>query len=495
MKSIAELAQLENDPNVEEVKVVSLNHGITQANLTTLCSHDERFRVITELSLDVSQIDLNQFGLKVKDELILDVCLYLRKQRLTQGDDILKMSQMPLLIIEILSPKALSDILFKFKAYFALGIKSCWLVTDVTQFPKNFGILSNMKPNYLDLYTNYLSVTFGYATSTGLSNLLDGKVSHDQVTRALSSQACTSKDLWLPVKPTLRQVESEEGCLIFDDSIVEKPWRDENELIGWHYDHSKGRHVKGINLLNCLYHIEKTSIPIAFELIHKPLVYCDIKTRQETCLSEITKNELMRNRFDTGVQNAVKFHWVLFDSWFSSAENMAHIKFEPNKEFIGALKSNRLVALREEDKAQGRFTRWDQLQWSEQQAIYGWLKGMAFPVQLAHQVFTNPDGSYGILYLACSQLKADWNTITTIYQQRWQVEVFHKSLKSNAAVAKSPARRLVSQANHVLASLVAVFKMEQLKMRTKLNHFALKSRLYLNAVRAAYDELQILRAA
>ena len=62
-------------------------------------------------------------------------------------------------------------------------------------------------------------------------------------------------------------------------------------------------------------------------------------------------------------------------------------------------------------------------------------------------------------------------------------------------MAKSPARRLVSQANHVLASLVAVFKMEQLKMRTKLNHFALKSRLYLNAVRAAYDELQILRAA
>jgi hypothetical protein len=56
---MVELVQLENDPNHEEVKLGSLNHGITQANLTILFSHDERFRVITELSLDVSQIDLN----------------------------------------------------------------------------------------------------------------------------------------------------------------------------------------------------------------------------------------------------------------------------------------------------------------------------------------------------------------------------------------------------------------------------------------------------
>ncbi len=224
--------------------------------------------------------------------------------------------------------------------------------------------------------------------------------------------------------------------------------------------HSKGRHVKGINLLNGWYHVKEISIPIALELIHKPWVYCDVKTRPEKRLSEITKNELMRNRFDVCVQNAVKFHGVLFDSWFSSAENMAHIKLKYQKEFISTLKSNRLVALSEEDKAQGRFTRLDQLQWPEQKAIQGWLKGIAFPVQLAHQVFTNKDGSHSILYLACSQLEADWNTITTTYQKRWQVEVFHQSLKSNAALAKSPARRLVSQTNHVFASLVAVFKLE-----------------------------------
>jgi hypothetical protein len=174
---------------------------------------------------------------------------------------------------------------------------------------------------------------------------------------------------------------------------------------------------------------------------------------------------------------------------------MTHIKLNLKKDFVGALKTNRLVALSEEDKMKGCFTRIDQVDWSEQDVKKGWLKGMTFPVQLVRQVFTNKDGSTGILYLVCSDLEADWDTITTTYQKRWQVEVFHKSLKSNAATSKSPARRIVSQANHIFASIVAVFKMEKLKMDTHLNHFALKAKLYVNAIHAAYDELKILQAA
>ena len=123
-----------------------------------------------------------------------------------------------------------------------------------------------------------------------------------------------------------------------------------------------------------------------------------------------------------------------------------------------------------------------------------WLKGLSFPVRLVRQVFTNQDQSTGILYLACSDLAADWDTMTTIYQTRWKVEVFHKSLKSNAALAKSPARRITAQANHIFASILAVFKMECLKMRTKLNPFALRSKFYLKAIRAAFDELQAIKA-
>lgn len=47
------------------------------------------------------------------------------------------------------------------------------------------------------------------------------------------------------VKRTVRKIEDEEGVLIADDTISEKPYMDENEIVGWYFDHSKGRSVKG----------------------------------------------------------------------------------------------------------------------------------------------------------------------------------------------------------------------------------------------------------
>lgn len=39
----------------------------------------------------------------------------------------------------------------------------------------------------------------------------------------LAQPAQTSKELWLRVKPLVRAIESDDGVLIIDDSITEKP--------------------------------------------------------------------------------------------------------------------------------------------------------------------------------------------------------------------------------------------------------------------------------
>ena len=81
---------------------------------------------------------------------------------------------------------------------------------------------------HLELYTDYLICNAsGYATATGLSAMLNGEISHDQITRFLSSSKQGSKELWLKVKSVVRQIETEDGVLIFDDSIAEKEWTDE----------------------------------------------------------------------------------------------------------------------------------------------------------------------------------------------------------------------------------------------------------------------------
>ena len=70
---------------------------------------------------------------------------------------------------------------------------------------------------------------------------------------------------------------------------------------------------------------------------------------------------------------------------------------------------------------------------------------------------------------------------------------YHKSIKQNAAIAKSPTKTLKTQANHIFASLVAYVKFEKLKFATHNNHFALKSKLYLSALKAAFKELYHLQ--
>jgi len=352
-----------------------------------------------------------------------------------------------------------------------------------------------MDKEQLELYTDYLLSTFGYATATGLSRMVEGQVSHDQITRFLSGEEFTSKDLWIGVKPTVREVEQDDGVLISDDTIQEKPYTDENEVMCWHYDHTKGRAVQGFNLLNCLYHVNGISIPVAFELVKKPVQYCDIKTHRLKRASLYTKNELMRNMLLVCVQNKLKFRFVLFDTWFSSKENMCYIKKELVKDFVCALKSNRLVAVSEEAHQANRFTPIEELSWQEETLFVGWLKDVPFPISFVRQVFTNKDGSTGILYLACSDTTVKRGQILAIYQKRWSVEVFHKSLKQNAALGKAPVRRVVTQNNHIFAVLYAVFKLECLSIKRHLNHFALRAHLYLKAIRVAFDELQVLKAA
>jgi len=73
--------------------------------------------------------------------------------------------------------------------------------------------------------------------------MIEGDISHDQLTRFLSSKAFTSKDLWGQVNVTVRQIEQEDGCLIFDDTIQEK-------------------------------------IPVALKVVHKPHQFSDVKTRK-----------------------------------------------------------------------------------------------------------------------------------------------------------------------------------------------------------------------
>ena len=330
-------------------------------------------------------------------------------------------------------------------------------------------------------------------TATGLSRVLEGSLSHDQVTRLLNSAPKNSADLWTVVKPLVRAIESPEGTLSVDDSISEKPYTDENDLIAWHWSHSFERHVKGIEFLTAYYNVGEVSLPIAFDLVEKTEQYLDPKTGKQKRRSPLSKNQRYLMLLRIAVHNQIPFRYVLNDVWFASAKNMKYVKLELRKDFIMPLKSNRKVVLSESDKQKGRFVAVETLELPASTAREVWLEDVPFPVRLIKQVFINDDGSRGVRYLVTSDLTLDYDQITKLFQKRWGIEVYHKSLKQNASLEHSPTRTETSQRNHLFASLCAFVKLERLKIKTGQSHFTLKSKLYLSAVQSALAELVKLK--
>lgn len=349
----------------------------------------------------------------------------------------------------------------------------------------------------LDLYSDYLLCSTSQTTSTGLSVLSEGNLSHDQVTRFLSNNIFESKSLWKEVKPLLREYEKSDGYLIFDDTIIEKQYMDENDLICWHWDHSKSRHIKGINLLSAYYvsslsEDEDFHLPLSYELITKPIHYKDTKTGKDKCKSEISKNELMQKMLSQQIKNQVLFKYVLADSWFCSNDNMRFIA-KRKKYFIFEVKNNRLITLSELSRNQGQWQNISQVELPENTPVKVWLKDLEFPVVLIKQVFINKDLSTGVRFLVSNDYTLSYGQFTTIYKKRWAVEEYHKSIKQNASIASSPARMVRTQANHIFAAMVACVKLEKIRVAKRMNHFAIKANLYIKAVKSALTELRDIK--
>lgn len=102
----------------------SFHHAYIASNIVAGLHNRKEYSILSELILQVN-----------KDSMLeLDIGLYPKQSVNFISVDRLKMSKMPLLAIEILSPtQGTQDVLAKFKMFFEAGIKSCWLIVPISQ--------------------------------------------------------------------------------------------------------------------------------------------------------------------------------------------------------------------------------------------------------------------------------------------------------------------------------------------------------------------------
>lgn len=360
-------------------------------------------------------------------------------------------------------------------------------------------------PQIMDLYSDFLMTSPNIVSALLLENVLDKAYSHDSITRMLSQRELDQKEYWKKIKNLVRQIESADtGVVCVDDTIEEKPHSEENELISWHHDHSKktiDKMVKGIQILTFTYVSEikdsMTKLPIAFELVRKDLTTTDPKTQKVKRTSSVNKNELLQQRLKSLAHiNNVKFKYVCWDKWFSSADNMRFVVFDLKKHFVCPIKSNRSISFDLDMDKKTSKKEWVSVEQAnlEPNRIYEvCLKDIPFKLHLMKKVFHNLNGSIGVQYLVTSDTDLQVNEIDTTYKKRWSSEELHRSLKQNTGLEKMPAKIEQSQANHIFASMLAQVKLEGLKMCTKQHHYSLKRNILVQSLKNAWLEIQKLK--
>ena len=100
----------------------SFNHAYIQVNLGALFKAMPEYSAFSELTLTINGADY-----------VPDLVVY-PKRPVTYYHDALKMTDIPLLIVEILSPtQGMQEIIDTFVIYLQAGVKSCWLVQPYGQ--------------------------------------------------------------------------------------------------------------------------------------------------------------------------------------------------------------------------------------------------------------------------------------------------------------------------------------------------------------------------
>ncbi len=115
-----ETAQVQSEYEIERGKPApSKNHSIVQGNIYFLLrqKYEPRYRLLLEISMVVDEKDR-----------VPDIAIY-EPLDFTPGNDEVRLAEVPLATIEILSPKQnLGDLIAKSYLYFEAGVKSYWLV-------------------------------------------------------------------------------------------------------------------------------------------------------------------------------------------------------------------------------------------------------------------------------------------------------------------------------------------------------------------------------
>lgn len=282
-----------------------------------------------------------------------------------------------------------------------------------------------------------------------------GAPSHDAFTRLLHRLEPDPATLWAEAKA---QVSLAEGVLVLDDTVLDKPFARHIDLVGRHWSGKHHAVVKGIDLVSLVWTDGDRIIPCDYRIYH------DAKAA--------TKNDHFRAMVDAAHGRGFRPACVLFDGWYSSLENLKHLR-SLGLAWLTRLKSNRLV---NKDRQGPRPLSRTEISAGGTEV---WLTGYGL-VKVFKIVAPDGDGAYW----ATGDLTMTDLTRQQRAEQSWAIETYHRGIKQCTEVERCQARGAKAQRNHVGLALRAFLRLEHYSFSTGLSWVAAKTAIIRDAVRS-----------
>lgn len=283
-----------------------------------------------------------------------------------------------------------------------------------------------------------------------------GGPSHDAYTRQLRRLVPTTERLWSEARS---HVDLNKGCLIIDDSTLDKFYSRKIELVTRHWSGKHKRVVSGINLVTMLWTDGERYIPVD----------CRIYNKVEDAL---TKNDHFRSMLLTAFQRGFQPEFVLFDSRYASLKNLKLIhsfgwqwltRLEHNRH-VNPDRTGNIPVNQVDISRAGRPVH---------------LKGYGM-IKVFKIVRTDAD----IEYRASGSLDTSDLIRLKYAELSWMIETYHRGVKQFCGIERCQARSEKAQRNYIELAMRAFLRIEYHCFVKGISWFEAKTSIIRNAVRA-----------
>lgn len=324
-----------------------------------------------------------------------------------------------------------------------------------------------MSINRID-YCQFLLSSQTNFTMTHFADHCKG-LSHDAVNRLLRTDKLTGRIIWEHVQGDI--VFSSKGCLVFDDSILDKSHSHCIELVRLQYSGNAHGLIKGIGMVNCLYvNPDSGQYWVIDYRIYDP--DGDGKT----------KLDHVREMLVTAIASkALPFDRVLMDSWYATKDLMLLVE-SLGKYYYCPLKANRQV---DDSQAQRPYQRVDELQWSAHECQHGKIiKINKFPKDHKVKLFRVAVCTNRTDWVVTNDLRQDFTQGTReVCALRWKIEQFHREIKQVTGIEKCQARKSRIQRNHIACAVLVWQCMTRIARKAATTVYKLKSNMLSDYLR------------